>query len=200
MNMPQTSFPPGQEQLIVALFSERTGAEQAIAALQQAGFRQEQLGVVVQQAHHVLPPQAEAALDQEAEATGTGVAIGSVAGSAAGFATGAALGAIGGPVGVVIGGIAGAVAGLTAGAAIGESLGERATGGAHFGAPQERVQQFNTALEAGHIAVQVHARSVEDVTRARQVLSRFTNEIDVYDRRNAAVNEPGSEASGKPGL
>ena len=200
MTMPQTPFPAVQEQLVVALFGERAGAEQAIAALQQAGFRQEQLGVVVQHAQHMMTPQAEAALDQEAEATGTGVAVGSVAGSAAGIATGAALGAIGGPVGVVIGGIAGAVAGLAAGASIGEALGERAAHTHHFGVPEERVQQYTTALEAGQIAVQVHAHSVNDTQRARDVLSRFSNEIDVYDRRNAPPNEPGSEASGEPGL
>jgi len=202
--MLQTPLPAGQEQLVVALFGERAGAEQAIAALQQAGFGQGQIGTVVRQAQHTMTPQAEAALDQEAEATGTGVAVGSIAGSAAGIATGAALGSIGGPIGTVIGGIVGAVAGIAAGASIGEQLGEQAAGGAHFGVPQERVQQYDTALQAGQIAVQVHARSVDDVMRAREVLSRFADEIDVYDRRNTPpdmpMNEPGSEASGEPGL
>jgi phage tail tape-measure protein len=203
MSMPHP-LPTGQEQLVVALFGERAGAEQAITALQQAGFGQNQIGAVVRQEQHTLTPQAEAALDEEAEATGTGVAVGSVAGSAAGIATGAALGSIGGPIGTVIGGIAGALAGIAAGAAIGETLGERAAHTHHFGVPEERVQQYTTALEAGQIAVQVHARGVDDVLHARQVLGRFTNEIDVYDRRNAPANIPtnesGSEASGEPGL
>lgn len=204
MSMPQTPLPTGQEQLVVALFGDRAGAEQAIAALQQAGFGQDQIGAAVRQEQHTLTPQAEAALDQEAEATGTGVAVGSVAGSAAGIATGAALGSIGGPIGTIVGGIVGAVAGVAAGAGIGEALGERAAHTNHFGVPQERAQQYNTALQAGQIAVEVHARGVDDVLRARQVLGRFTDEIDVYDRRSAPptmpANEPGSEASGEPGL
>jgi hypothetical protein len=193
-------LPAGQEQLVVALFSERAGAEQAIAALQQAGFRQDQIGAVVHQAQHTMTPQAEAALDQEAEATGTGVAVGSVAGSAAGIATGAALGSIGGPIGTILGGIVGAVAGVAAGAGIGEAIGERTAHTHHFGVPDERAQQYNTALQAGQIAVEVHARGVNEIMRARDVLSRFANEIDVYDRRSAPTNEGGSEASGEPGL
>lgn len=202
-NIPNQS-PANQEQLVVAVFSDRTRADQAIAMLQHAGFGQNQIGAAVQEEQPLMTPQAEAALDQEAEATSTGVAVGGLAGSTAGIAAGVAIGSIGGPLGTVIGGIAGALVGIAAGSSIGEAVGERNAHTDRFGVPDERVQHYSTAVQAGQIVVSVHAHNRNDVQCAREVLSRFADDIHVYDPRDAPADLPtsegGSEGSGQPGL
>ncbi len=182
MNTSQTAMPAGQEQLVIALFNERDQAEVAIQALQEAGFRQEQLGAVLRHNEPMLDPETEEALDEEAEASSTGVAVGSVAGGLAGFLGGLALAAIPG-IGPFVG--AGVVAttfgGAAVGAGLGERLAERAVGLHHFGVPHERIEQYTSALEAGQIAVSVTAHNPDEVMRAREVLGmQNADEVDVY--------------------
>jgi hypothetical protein len=179
----------GQEQLVVALFHERGRAENALHALQQAGFTHDQLGVVVRHDDTITSPEMMEQIDEEAEATSTGVAVGSVAGGLTGLLGGLALSVIPG-IGpfLGVGVLATTLGGVAAGAAAGEAIGEWAAGHHHFGVPPERAQQYTSAVEAGQIAVSVHAHSAGEVMRAREILGAHdADEIDVYDRTHAPL-------------
>jgi hypothetical protein len=68
-----------------------------------------------------------------------------------------------------------------------------------FGVPHERIHQYSSALEAGQIAVSVHARTPDEVMRAREVLGAHNaDEVDVYAVSTTPTTE-GQEGV-EPGL
>lgn len=196
MNRSQDTTPIGN-QLVVALFSERDRAESAIQELQRAGFQQDQLGAVLRHSETAVDPETTEELDEEAEATSTGVAVGSVAGGLTGFLGGLALSAIPG-IGPFLGAgvLATTLGGVLAGAALGETLGEQAATLHHFGVPQERIEQYGSALEAGQITVSVSTHTPDEVIRAREILGAHNaDEVDVYNRRDQEPPEGASHTN-----
>jgi hypothetical protein len=119
-----------------------------------------------------------AALDREADVTGTDVAVGGMAGGLAGFVAGLALFSIPG-LGPFLG--IGVLAGTLGGAALGSAVGERAAHFTSLGLPEERAEHYRTALGAGHPVVAVTAPDTEAVMVAREVLDEHgASEIDVH--------------------
>ncbi len=177
-----TTTPPAahQPQLVLAIFDDRTRAGAAIGALQEQGIAPERISAALRHDQTEVTPEQMAAIDQEAEATGAGVAVGGAVGGLAGLLGGLALTAIPG-LGPLVG--VGVLVSTLGGAAIGSALGERL---AHLGVPGERIQRYGAALEAGHVMVAVSARDTDEAIRAREALALHNpDEIEVYPQPEA---------------
>ncbi|HEX6289958.1 MAG TPA: general stress protein [Herpetosiphonaceae bacterium] len=169
---------PHQTQLIVAIFDDQARAEAAVRDLQQQGFAEEQLSVVLHRDATQASPEEVVELDREAEETGEDVAIGGTLGGLAGLLGGLALFSIP-ALGPFLG--VGVLATTIGGAALGSALGERVAHLVALGVPQERTRRYGQALEAGQIVLGVTARSSAEVHRAREVLALHeADEIDVH--------------------
>src|SRR5579884_4141455 len=106
---------------VVGVFADRTHAEQALDALRQAGFREDQLGLAVRGGEAVEPPPLDPGTKE-----GEGAVLGAVAGGTVGGLVGAALAVVVIPgIGLVVAGglLAGLLGGLATGAVGGGILG-----------------------------------------------------------------------------
>lgn len=169
---------PDRRQLVVAIFHEQPRAESAVRALRDSGFSDDRLSVLLRPNDAVVSAEELVAIEREAEATGTDVAVGSTVGGLAGLLGGLALFSIPG-LGQLLG--VGVLATTIGGAAIGSALGERAAHLQTLGVPHDRTQQYGSALEAGQIILAVFADDANDVMRAREILALAeADEIDVH--------------------
>lgn len=178
-----TTRPPAdnQPQLVLATFDDRTRASAAIGALQEQGIPAERISAALRQEQVEVTPEQMAAIDQEAEATGAGVAVGGAVGGLAGLLGGLALTAIPG-LGPFVG--LGVLASTLGGAAIGSALGERIAHLSTLGVPEQHIQRYETALEAGHIMVAVSVRDRNEAIRAREALALHAADgIEVYPQQ-----------------
>jgi hypothetical protein len=179
-------------QLVLATFTSQQQAGAAIHALRARGVPEPNISVVVRHDTTEVSAQEMAAIDQEADATGTDVAVGGMAGGLAGFVAGIALFSIPG-LGPFLG--VGVLAGTLGGAALGSAVGERIAH-AHFtslGLSEERAEHYQAALGAGHPVVAVTAPDAEAVMVAREVLGEHgAGEIDVHP---APPDDGASEAA-----
>jgi hypothetical protein len=170
--------PTDQPQHVVALFDDRARAGTAIEALQAQGIAPERISVALQQDQAETTPEEIKAIEREAEQTGTGVAVGSTASGLAGLLGGLALTAIPG-LGPFVG--VGVLVSTLGGAALGSALGERIAQLGTLGVPEERLQRYGTALEAGRVMVAVSAQDADEVIRIREALAVHNADgIEVY--------------------
>ena len=150
--------------IVVALFEERSEAEDAIRDLKNAGFTNEQIGVATQ------------GRIEAGEAPSEGSAVGLAEGAAAGALTG---GVIGGLVGLVssllipgvgplvVGGIlASALMGMGVGAATGGLIGALVG----MGVPEEDAKYFDAGLREGRTLVTVS--HTDEASEALGILER----------------------------
>jgi hypothetical protein len=185
------SSPRGAEtigRIVVALFEERSEAEDAIRDLKNAGFTNEQIGVATQE--RVGAGEARSA--EEARSEGTPVTderARIVEDTATGLAEGAAVGAL---TGGVIGGLVGLVSsllipglgplvvgGVLASTLMGMGVGA-ATGGligalVGMGVPEEDARYFDAGLRHGRTLVTVSG--VDAVPEALPILERHGGDL-----------------------
>lgn len=155
--------------LITGMFHDRTSAERAVADLQNLGYGQNDISVMMQDATRARDFAADTGT-KAAEGAGVGAGIGGTLGAivAALTATGsvAAVAATGGLAAPLVAGpLAAALAGAGAGGLTGGLLG----GLIGAGIPEDRAREYETGLNAGGILVGVHAEAAQE-SRVRQAL------------------------------
>jgi uncharacterized protein (TIGR02271 family) len=149
---------------VVGLFREGTRAERAIRRLKEAGFTDEQIGVLVQDRaeERGLP---EGVATKAGEGAATGAVSGGVLGGLVGLLAGVGALAIPG-IGPIIAG--GALASTLAGAGIGAAAGGLIGALIGMGVPEEEARYYEQGLREGGILVTVEAGA--EPARARQIL------------------------------
>ena len=174
-------------ELITGMFRDRTAAERAVADLQQLGYTQSDISVMMNDQTRAR----EFATDtgtKAAEGAGVGAGIGGTLGAiiAAVTATGsvAAVAATGGLAAPLVAGplaaaLAGAGAGGLGGGLIGGLIGA--------GIPQDRAAQYETDLSAGGILVGVHASGVNAPEVQRVLMSDGATDVQGQAVANGAV-------------
>ncbi len=161
---------------VAGLFPDRGSAENAIRALRDAGFAQDQIGVVMRD-----QPQADEAGSEAVINTTTGA----VAGGVAGGTLGAILAATGA---LVVPGIGPFISGgILATALVGGAAGWLVGGLVGLGIPQEEAEYYQGQVEQGRVLVTVNAAGRED--EAHMILRRSGAE---QPRQTAptAANQP----------
>lgn len=152
--------------LITGMFNSRPAAERAVADLQNLGYTQNDISVMMNNDTHAR----EFAADTGTKATegaGVGAGIGGTLGAiVAALTAGGAIVATGGVAAPLVAGplaaaLAGAGAGGLGGGLIGGLIGA--------GIPEERARGYETGLSSGGILVGVHADAANSA-RVRQVL------------------------------
>ncbi len=173
--------------LITGMFLDRAAAERAVADLQQLGYGQGDISVMM----HDQTRARDFATDtgtKAAEGAGVGAGIGGTLGAiiAAVTATGsvAAVAATGGLAAPLVAGplaaaLAGAGAGGLGGGLIGGLIGA--------GIPQDRAAQYETDLNAGGILVGVHASAVNAAEVQRVLMSDGAVDVQAEAVANGAV-------------
>jgi hypothetical protein len=146
---------------VVGVFTDQTQAQQAIEALERAGFTDQQLGFV-----------------RRGEQTETGGAVSDTLKKAApGVAGGGVVGGIvGAAASLLIPGLGPAIAGgilaaTLGGAAIGAAAGGLIRGLTNLGVPEEQARYYQGEFEAGHTLVIV--RAVNRQQEASSILRQY---------------------------
>jgi uncharacterized protein (TIGR02271 family) len=158
----KTSSP--KEGTVVGLFQERQQAELAIQQLQDAGFTNDQIGVLMQD-REGQKDLADSTGTKVSESAASGAIGGGVAGGIVGLLAGIGALAIPG-VGPIIAG--GALASTLAGAGIGAAAGGLLGALVGMGIPEEDARYFEEGLRAGGVLVTVQADNRAD--EARRIL------------------------------
>ncbi|PLS79232.1 MAG: hypothetical protein CYG59_14175 [Chloroflexi bacterium] len=172
---------PNQPQLVMAIFAEQERAHAAVQALQQQSFANDQLSVLLRHDDVSITPTEAVAMDREAEATGTAVALGGTVGGLAGLLGGLAMFSIPG-LGPLFG--VGVLATTLGGAALGSAAGERAVHFGGLGLPEERSDRYGSAIAAGEVVVAISAANAQQVMTSREVLALHqADEIDVFPQQ-----------------
>src|SRR4051794_32262025 len=171
--------------VVVGVFEDRRKAQQAVAELTRAGFREEQIGVVAQDKEAVTGAKATADKGSHAaEGAVTGVAAG--AGVGALWALGIAAGVL--PViGPVIAG--GLLASVLASAAGGAAIAGLVGALVGLGIPEEEAHYYDKEFQAGRTIVTVKAGDRYD--EAVAILHRH----GAYDMKTAAYEAPAAAAT-----
>jgi hypothetical protein len=149
--------------IVVGIFDGRPAAEAAIGELEQAGFPDEDISLVMQQPESPEDPIGPGKTKAD-QGTVMGVSAGAVLGGIAGLAAlaipgvGALLAA--GPIAAALGALGGAAIGGLVGSFTG------------LGIPSEDAKQFEQAVRAGNIVVAVKTIDRQAEERARGILQR----------------------------
>jgi uncharacterized membrane protein len=160
--------------IVIALFKERSEAEDAIRNLKNAGFSNDQIGV----ATHDRVAEGEQRVDRDdADETATGLAEGATAGAITGGVIGGLLGLISsllipgvGPL--VVGGVlASTLMGMGVGAATGGLIGALVG----LGVPEEDARYFDAGLREGRTLVTVSG--TENTPEALSILERHGGDL-----------------------
>jgi len=171
------SAPSGAEtitRIVIALFEERSEAEDAIRDLKNAGFTNDQIGV----ATHDRVVEGEERVDRDdREETATGLAEGATAGAITGGVIGGLLGLISsllipgvGPL--VVGGVlASTLMGMGVGAATGGLIGALVG----MGVPEEDARYFDAGLREGRTLVTVSG--TQNTPEALSLLERHGGDL-----------------------
>lgn len=190
MEQPLDLRPTTPAQLVLGTFDDQARAGTAIHALRSRGVPEERISLVVRHDTPEVSAEELAAIDHEAEATGTDVAVGSMAGGLAGFAAGLALFSIPG-LGPFLG--VGVLATTLGGVALGSAVGERAAHLTALGLPHERAERYQTAIETGHVVVAVVAPDATTVDLVQEVLTiNGADELDVHPYTGDAADQAAS--------
>jgi hypothetical protein len=132
--------------IVAGIFKTRAEGEQAVQALQEAGFNARQIGLASR------PDQTPSAHTQAAEGAAGGALAGGALGTLAGLAVATHLIPPLGPVlagGMLAGLLASATTGAVAGSLVGALVG--------LGIPEERARRYESAFVAGRTLVTVQA-------------------------------------------
>jgi uncharacterized protein (TIGR02271 family) len=176
---------------IVGVFNDREDARNAIRALRDAGFREDQIGVASSNREGLRSVD-----DDEGEESYAGE------GAAAGLATGAGLGALWGlgilagvlpAIGPAIAG--GTLAALLSSAAVGAAAAGLAGTLVGMGISKEEAEYYESEMKAGRTIVTVHADTRRD--EALTILRRF-NGYDMATRGTAAHASTQPTATARP--
>ena len=171
--------------LITGMFRTRADAERAVADLQDLGYTQNDISVMMNDQTHAREFAADTGT-KAAEGAGVGAGIGGTLGAiiAAVTATGsvAAVAATGGLAAPLVAGpLAAALAGAGAGGLGGGLIG----GLVGAGIPNDRATQYETDLNAGGILVGVHASGVNAAQVQRVLMSEGA--VDVQGQAGTPV-------------
>lgn len=170
---------PGWPRVVVALFPEREAAENAIRALQAAGFPRESIGVAARD----RTPDGRLVTEGESKAAAgaaTGALSGGVLGGVLGLLVGVGALAIPGIGPVLAGGALASALGIAGGTAVaGAGIGA-ATGGilgalVGMGIPDAEARHFERGVREGGTLVTLDAAGRE--AEARTVLRRFGGDL-----------------------
>jgi len=164
---------------VVGVFHQENRAQEAVRALRQAGFREEQISVLGRHQGQ----------DKDTKQEGTHVGAGAVTGAAAGAGI-AALWSLGISFGVIpvigpilaAGPIAAALLSAAGGAAAGGLLGALVG----LGIPEEDAKYYESEVHAGHFLVTVRADGRND--EAWTILQRF----GAYNRQSSKTSTTGT--------
>ncbi len=174
---------------VVGLFESKDKAQRAVEALRRAGFRDEDISLVMRDRRESTTAATEASHLETEAGTGGGVAAGAVGGgllgSLAGLAVGVGALAIPG-IGPIV--AAGPLAAILAGGAIGAATGGILGTLVEAGVPEEEARDYQAGVERGAVLLTVHAPdSRED--EARSIL-RQSGMRDLHEHRNQWAGNP----------
>jgi hypothetical protein len=184
-SMDGPSSPRGAEttgRIIIALFEERSEAEDAIRDLKNSGFTNEQIGVATQDRVGTAETRRDEGTDENPEKildeTATGLAEGAATGALTGGVIGGLVGLISsllipgvGPL--VVGGVlASTLMGMGVGAATGGLVGALVG----MGVPEEDAKYFDEGLRKGSTLVTVNSTN-EAPDRAVSILERHGGDL-----------------------
>jgi len=171
--------------IAVGVFHSREEAQQAIADLRRAGFRDDQIGMAARDEDQASGDDAD---DDNESYAGEGALTGAAAGAGVGALWG--LGIVAGllpAIGPAIAG--GTLAAILASAATGAAAAGLAGALIGLGVSKEEAEYYEDELEAGRIIVTVHADGRYD--EARSILQRFNS----YDYSTSAGRTSRSTAA-----
>lgn len=179
--------------IIVGSFEDIPQAEQAIQALHEAGFQNEQIGFLVRNSADIMAgstpnPEAEMVTDTAGGAISGGILGGIVGAAAALLIPGIGPAIAGGILAATLGGV---LVGATAGGIIGALTG--------MGVSQEEAEYYQSQFEAGHtiVAVNVDDRTQNPQT-VRAILHRYgATDINVQPAPNTGSTPAASSKSGQ---
>jgi hypothetical protein len=181
----------GKNTAVFAIFETRVAAENAVDALTQAGFRGDDISVLLpdQQSSKEFAHEKNTKIP-EGVATGaaTGGAIGGTLGLLAGIGALAIPGV--GPL-IAAGPIVGTLAGLGAGGAVGGLVGALVG----MGIPEYEAKRYEGRVKDGGNLLSVHCDSSEEVGRAKDILENAGGE-DVSSAGEKAVSSHGVDTVG----
>jgi len=163
---------------VVGVFEDRMDADRALAELRKAGFRDDQIGVVMRHA--------EGTLQTEADADDTHAGSGAVTGALAGLGLGAlaGFGVLSGVIPVIGPAIAAGTLGvILSNAAAGAGIAGLVGALIGAGIPEEEAHYYQQEFEAGRAIVTVNAESRADEATA---ILRRCGAYDMSTRDSAA--------------
>lgn len=174
----------GNRSTVVGVFQDAQQAQQAIKELRQAGFREDEIGVISREGEAKA---GEARTEDRGSHAGTGAVTGAVAGAGTGalWALGIAAGVLPAIGPVVAGGILASILASAAGTAVAGGILGALIG---LGIPEEEARYYEEEFQAGRTIVTVRTESRFD--EARSVLQRH----GAYDQSMASA--AGARASG----
>src|SRR5688572_11332430 len=172
----------GKNTAVFGLYKSRAQAESTVDALQQAGFRSDDVSVLLpdQQSSEEFAHEKNT---KAPEGTTTGVAAGGTIGGTLGLLAGIGALAIPG-VGpfIAAGPIMGALAGLGVGGAVGGLVGALVG----MGIPEYEAKRYEGRVREGGVLLSVHCDTSEEITRAKDILER-TGANDIASAGEEAV-------------
>jgi len=175
---------------VVGVFEDRRHADQAVAELKKAGFRDDQIGVAMR--HTEGMDTATTAGDTDDTNAGSGAMAGALTGLGLGALAG--IGVLAGVIPVVGPAIAGGTLGVILSNAAAGAAAAGLTGALiGYGIPEEEAKYYHSEFEAGRAIVTVQADGRSD--EARAILSR----LGAYDMstRGAATGGTATAATGR---
>jgi len=173
-----------QRSIVVGVFHDRAAAQQAIRDLKQAGFREDQIGVVARHEEGEVVAETPSGANMAA-----GAGIGAAAGAGIGALWALGIATLGFPAlgPALIGGtvVAAVLASAGGGAAVGTLLGALIG----LGIPEEEAQFYEKEVHAGRTVVTVKADG--RFAEAWNILNRQ----GAYDMRTAGASRTAKEAA-----
>jgi len=150
-----------QRTTIVGVFADRKKADEAVSELRRAGFRDDQIGVVMRHEEGIV----EASGDDEGSHAGTGAVTGILTGLGLGALAG--LGVLSGVIPVIGPAIAAGTLGvILSNAAVGAGVAGLVGALIGAGIPEEEAQYYQTEFEAGRAILTVNANGRGDEATA----------------------------------
>ena len=180
----------GKNTAAFGLYKSRSQAESAVDALRQAGFRSDDISVL-------LPDQQSS--EEFAHEKNTKAPEGTTTGVAAGGAVGGTLGLLAGIGALAIPGLgpfiaAGPIMGALAGAGAGGAVGGLVGALVGMGIPEYEAKRYEGSVKEGGILLSVHCDDSDWVGRAKKILEQ-TGAKDISSAGEKAVSSHGVDTS-----
>jgi hypothetical protein len=180
----------GEQVVILGIYPQRTGAETALDALRDSGFRNTDVSILLPE--HVVPKDHLPEATKAPEGLATGATSGAVIGGTFGWLTGVGALAIPG-LGPFI--AAGPILATLAGIGVGGAVGGFSGGLIGLGIPEHEAKHYAGRVEQGEILLSVHCGSTEEVRNAEEIMQRTGAESIASTLESApdAENKPGRD-------